>query len=57
MSTFDDLLAQRNAAIDALIAIKQDLQSNGECYVTDEARIARIDCGLKDAGTDPTESD
>jgi hypothetical protein len=48
---------QRDEAVAALIAIKQDLQSNGEVYGTDDARIQRINEGIKAAGFDPKESD
>jgi hypothetical protein len=48
---------QRDAAVAALIAIKQDLDCCGEVYKTDDARIQRINEGILAAGFDPKESD
>jgi hypothetical protein len=48
---------QRDEAVAALIAIKQDLAACGEVYGTDDARIQRINEGIKAAGFDPKESD
>jgi hypothetical protein len=52
-----DLKTQRDSAVGALVCIKQDLQSNGEVYGTDDKRIQRINEGIKAAGHNPTDSD
>jgi hypothetical protein len=44
------LKKQRDVATRTLTAIKQDLQSNGEVYGTDDKRIRRINAGLLEAG-------
>jgi hypothetical protein len=55
--TLAQAIKQRDAAVAALIAIKQDLQCNGECFVTDEARIARLNRGILESGYKPSDSD